>query len=126
MVRINLDALPILDLRMIHNLKALDQPDLPPLVPELIATFNETTPNQLLKIRGLQTQSDWIGIKRIAHSLKSSAANLGGKRVSKVCAILEADASAQTTTELIALLEKELGKFYQALSREAGNAALAG
>ena len=57
--------------------------------PNLVEVFIESTEEILLALEQAYRQQDVGSFGRHAHSLKSSAANLGGRRLSKLAAELE-------------------------------------
>lgn len=68
---------------------------------KMIAHFLERTPNDVAKLRHAFDTNDTEVLRRIAHAMKSGAANLGATEFSKHCAELE-----------IAALEDRLSKTY--------------
>jgi two-component system sensor histidine kinase/response regulator len=57
---------------------------------ELIHLFLELTPKRIDHLKKSLHDQNWHAISRDAHSLKSSSANLGAKRVYSACRRLEA------------------------------------
>ena len=83
------DASAPIDLTVIKNLRKLQKPDRPDLVSGLVELYLETAQEILVEIRRAIQNADLIKISEYAHSLKSSAANLGAIKLAETCLILE-------------------------------------
>lgn len=76
----------ILNQTTIENLKALGGDE---LLHELIDLFLEHSPGLLSNISNGQSTSDWDQVSRAAHSLKSSAGNIGAFQLQAVASNIE-------------------------------------
>ncbi|NIP57479.1 MAG: hypothetical protein GWM92_04680, partial [Gemmatimonadetes bacterium] len=78
------------------------------LVLQLVEIFLEHTPVRMGQIQGGLDETDLEVAERGAHSLKSSAGNLGARRLERVAARIEEHASrgeAEEATDLLVELE---------------------
>lgn len=111
---------PALDASTLAELKELSDQTDPTLVSDLIRLFFETVPPKLSQVEALINQSRYekLTCEQIsfqAHSIKSSAANLGAKTMAQFCQELEtASRPAQTAS-----FSPELGKpLFEKIKRE--------
>lgn len=79
----------VIDLTAIQGIRRLQKPGRPDLLKELIALFIESTADNMKTLRTAVTNNDLETVSRIAHILKSSAANLGANKLSQTCYELE-------------------------------------
>ncbi len=68
-----------INLRVIEGLKELEEPGSHALISGLIDSFLESAPSQLASVADALAEGDAGQVARTAHSLKSSAANLGAQ-----------------------------------------------
>ena len=68
-----------INLRVIEGLKELEEPGSHALISRLIDSFLESAPSQLASVADALAEGDAGQVARTAHSLKSSAANLGAQ-----------------------------------------------
>lgn len=61
----------------------------PDLIVELIDLYLEDVPPQLSAMKDFVLKADAVSLKRAAHNLKGSSANLGAKAVAMLCEELE-------------------------------------
>ena len=66
--------------------------DEPEIIVELIDTYLEDSSNQVAQMTPMLTAGDWVTLRRIAHSMKSSSATFGAMVLSKMCEALEHNA----------------------------------
>lgn len=78
----------------------------PSLVVQLVRMFEEFAPQRMVRIRAALAVSNTATIKAEAHSFKSTSANLGARRLSEICAILESVADQITPAELSTLVDR--------------------
>jgi len=96
---------PVLDTAVIEGLRELGGDDDPGLVLELIEMFLDDAPSRLSEMmQGLEA-GDLELMTRSAHTLKSSAANMGAMLLSSICKELEAAARAQDVARYAAMTE---------------------
>jgi DNA-binding response OmpR family regulator len=89
----------------LESLKLLETPGEEGFVASLLAIFRRDTPLRLEEMDRSAGAQDAETFRRAAHSLKSSAASLGGLRVEALCARMEAlSAAPATLSEAAALL----------------------
>jgi HPt (histidine-containing phosphotransfer) domain-containing protein len=83
------DSCPVLDLEVVASLKALDDDGGDSLFLELIDLFVDDAAAQIRSLQNSLKCGDVRGVERSAHSLKSSCANIGARRMSQICFELE-------------------------------------
>lgn len=76
------------------------------LLERLVTAYLEEAPVYHQNIRAGGVARDFDLVKINAHSLKSSSANLGAVRLSKLCQDLESSASAKAADDVTDLLEQ--------------------
>jgi CheY-like chemotaxis protein len=89
------------------------------LLQRVISTFLQDTPSQLAILHEAVAESDPATIRKTAHSLKSSSANVGADALARLFKDLEQMARAGLTDrapDLIAQLEREFQSVRQSLS----------
>lgn len=89
---------PLLDAAMIAELRELDEGE-DGLLTELVDMFCEETTRRVSELREALEQGDTGAAERIAHAMKSAAANIGAKSLSAHWQQLESDARAGAPTE---------------------------
>ena len=107
----------ILDQPTIENLKKLGGDD---FLHELIDLFIEHSPGLVQTINDGQPASDWDKVGRAAHSLKSSAGNIGAFALQTVASDLEQAANNSdlpTITASIELLAPTFNAVVEALKK---------
>jgi len=95
----------VLDLEVIATLKALGGEDEPELFIELVDLFIEDTCQQLEQVSAALGRGDPDEVRRRAHTLKSSCANVGAVHMAQNCFQLEQLAVAEELNEIRGLLE---------------------
>lgn len=99
--------LPILDYKHLSALDELSDPN-DSLINELSKIFSSTTPNLLSELKNAVERDDQESIRRLAHRLKGSAANLGARRMAAQCAELERQSqNSKSELNLLLLLQIE-------------------
>jgi CheY-like chemotaxis protein len=83
-----------LDLQVLADLRLLQDPGAPDFVTELIGHFLREVPQSVADLTASLAAGDARRASRVAHSMKSSCANLGAMRLSRLCAAIERLASA--------------------------------
>jgi HPt (histidine-containing phosphotransfer) domain-containing protein len=81
-----MNALPILDPRVLDRLREWGGPE---LLGRMIELFLELGPDRLASLRAGLEEGDFDAVGGVAHSLKSSAGNLGAERLRVASARLE-------------------------------------
>ncbi len=109
------------DVASLRGLRGLRLPDgLDPLE-ELTALFVADSRSNLDKMREAHAAADGALLKRLAHSVKGSASNLGARRLSSLCAEVEQCAVAGLLDEvppLLAQASEEFDRVCSALTAE--------
>lgn len=86
--------MPILDTSMLESLRELASPDQPDFLKNLLTLFTQSAPERLRTLLAALQSGDLSNAGREAHSLKSSAANIGATEFSEICQAIEKAARA--------------------------------
>ena len=84
----------MIDAETIAALDALNEEGETDVVSEVFRLFLADAPARVTAIRTAAAGGDTAGLRRAAHALKGSAANVGAQQVRDVCLALEHGASA--------------------------------
>ena len=101
----------VLDPDVIATLKELGGDDEPELFVELVDLFIQDTCEQLAQASEALERGDSEEMRRRAHTLKSSCANVGAVNMSKLCFQIEQHALAQELEHVRQLLTDALSEF---------------
>jgi signal transduction histidine kinase/CheY-like chemotaxis protein/HPt (histidine-containing phosphotransfer) domain-containing protein len=104
-------AVDVIDTAVIDRLRALDRKDRPSRMVRAVTRFVETAPSLVNAICASHAKGDAEALWRAAHSLKSSSAALGAKRLSLASAEIEhgsRTSGVSAVTGLVAGIEKEM------------------
>lgn len=101
----------VLDQDVIATLKDLGGEDEPELFMELVDLFIDDTCGQLEEVSAALTRGDSDEMRRRAHTLKSSCANVGAVHLAQRCFQLEQLALAEELEEIRGLLTDVLAEF---------------
>lgn len=88
----------------------------PEFVDKMIDTFLAHTPGRVAALQAGGKSNDLEAVRQAAHSLKSSAANLGARKLRDLCENLEQLAAAKQAESLAALLPELDEVFTQAVA----------
>ena len=96
--------------------------DEPEIIVELIDTYLEDSSNQVAQMTPMLVAGDWVTLRRIAHSMKSSSATFGAMVLSKMCETLEHNAKDNgihgDATAQVSGVEREHVRVLEALRGE--------
>jgi HPt (histidine-containing phosphotransfer) domain-containing protein len=109
----------VLDVTVLHRLRALQTEGEPDIVADVAGVFLADVPGRLLLIREAVESGDQATAERLAHSLKSSAAMLGARALSRIAADLETrarDGVVDRGDPQVAELEQAFAATREALS----------
>ena len=93
-----------IDRSKIEELFQFDMDNDDDLLPELCAVFRKIAPERMTGMVRAYEQGDWATLSRQAHTLKSSAGNLGAFRLEELCKSIEGVVAMRGTEELRLLL----------------------
>ncbi len=110
------DREAILDQKALQQLRDLGAANGRDVLGKVIGYFRRQSQEDVSLLRKAQTDNDSVALHRIAHSLKSSSANLGAMDLSRHCAKLEADARQGDLSEVSNLLNAIEAHLPQVLS----------
>jgi signal transduction histidine kinase/DNA-binding response OmpR family regulator/HPt (histidine-containing phosphotransfer) domain-containing protein len=107
-----------IDRSVLDSLRELQIPGEPDLVAEFVRLFHDETPPLVAALRAGVSDGEADAIRRAAHTLKSSSANLGALHMSAISAKLEQKGRSgelEGTPALLSELEREFDRVAQAL-----------
>lgn len=110
-----------LDRAALNNIRALQRPGAPNLLGKLINVYFSSSQELMASLRDGLAQADSEAVRKAAHALKSSSANLGAKQLAGLCKDLEALGRAKQLEGAQALYQKvenEYAQVTQALNAE--------
>lgn len=99
-----------MDLSVLTSFEEVQEEGEPDFVVELIDLYLEDTPRRIAAMKATVMETDAMSLKRAAHSLRGSSANLGARRMAALCDELEhvdGNDSVQKTSALLSGLEQE-------------------
>jgi HPt (histidine-containing phosphotransfer) domain-containing protein len=109
------------DMELLNAFEELQSDDGSDLIVELIDLYIEDAPQRILAIREAAAATDWVLLKRAAHNLKGSSANLGVRHVAETCKELEGlehDHSTKDVGYLLQQIDHEFSRASAALLSE--------
>lgn len=106
-----------LDKDILNNIRELQTGDEEDLLSELIDVYKKDSKQTMTGLIASIGQGDFVAIKRAAHRLKGSSANLGGSELAAMCRKLETAAEEGNTQKLAGLLP-ELKETYSQTVKE--------
>ena len=101
----------ILDMHVVQALRELGGDDEPGLFDEVVELFLTDTKNSVAKLVAAFEAGDAQAMQRVAHTMKSSSANVGAMRMSKLCFELEKLGRAGSCEGAQALVEETCKHF---------------
>jgi CheY-like chemotaxis protein len=108
----------VIDLSQLAGLRQIQPPGATDFVSELIDLFLNEAVVQLKLLREAVTSNDETGIRRVAHCLKGSSANMGANHMAAISEKMEKRDPAQDPKQLLAELEGEFALVREALEAE--------
>jgi CheY-like chemotaxis protein len=102
---------PAVDLRVLTEFKIMMEDDGPRMACELISIYLQDTPTLLAALQANLVQHDAPSFQRMAHTLKSSSAQMGAKRLAQLCLELEELGEAQSLAQAPALLTQAIAEY---------------
>lgn len=82
-------ASEMVDIAVLTSFAAAQMEGEPDLIVELIDLYLEDAPRRIADLQAAIAGADQLALKRTAHSLRGSSANLGARQVAALCAELE-------------------------------------
>ena len=104
----------IIDMEMLEQLRELEDSGDPGLILGLISDFKKRAPELIHEIQVQLPANQLNLVERAAHSLKSSAALLGGMQMSQTCQTIEDAAESKSPQLLTPELLTELDALFVA------------
>jgi|GEM_PF-1633093 len=112
---------PVLDPRVLNSLREFAGAKAQKVISQIIKQYLEDAPERLHAITTAATAQDTEALRKAAHSLRSSSANLGAITVAQLCKTVENIARSGTTegtSEAIKQLQTEYARVEVALQSE--------
>ena len=109
------------DMEVLNAFEELQEDHESDLIVELIDLYLTDAPQRLLAIREAAFANEWLLLKRAAHNLKGSSANLGIRQVAETCRKLEGtdyELSTESVEKLLQQLDHEFARASEALLTE--------
>ncbi len=101
---------PLLDVKIINQLKALDAQAPDHFMREVIEQFVGGVPETLNNVKRFASEGTWLAVARSAHQLRGGSLTLGARRLEQICKKIEEAAD----DGLFATANELLGDFEQA------------
>ena len=114
----NFQSIPRLDKSFLEDLRMLESNPPDGIVDEILNIFFEIAPKMVAELKTALDHSNLIEINRKAHSLKSSAGNLGATRMAEVCLQLERSTDLEQMRALVSVLTEECSALMIELKNE--------
>ena len=114
---------PIIDGKVLDSFRKLQSADAPDIIVQLIDLYLNELPARLTAVHQAVEHGDASRLARAAHTLKGSSANMGARRVARLCLDLEMQGKAGDLTgaaDLAARLDQEIESARQALVKQKG------
>ena len=102
------------DMDLLNAFEELQSDDGSDLIVELIDLYLDDAPQRILAIREAAVATEWGLLKRAAHNLKGSSANLGVQQVAETCKKLEGLERDHSTNGVEFLLQQMDHEFARA------------
>ena len=98
------------DLDVLRSYEKIQIDGEPDLIVELIDLYVEDAPRRLAVMKLSLTETNWLSLKREAHSLRGSSGNLGASKMALICDEIEGLESRDPfpVEALLSCLEQEL------------------
>ncbi len=116
------DNLPmVLDVTVLENIRRMERNGSPGLMARLADLYQRNTTTLLEQLRGAAKLGEREGLRTVAHTLKSSSANVGATRMQGLCKELEMMARAGPVPDAMAYvvaIEQEFAMIQVALRRQ--------
>jgi HPt (histidine-containing phosphotransfer) domain-containing protein len=109
----------VLDMDLLNAFEELQIDDEADLIVELIDLYQADLAPRMAGIRGNAAAGEWVLLRRAAHTLKGSSANLGISKVAATCAEIErmdGDNLPRQAADIIERLQREVDKAGAALA----------
>ncbi len=90
-----MNILPIIDLRTVEDLRALNPGDNDAFLREIVGIFLDDTPRRITELEQSLSARDMAKFSRAAHSIKGSSSNLGASRLRAAAEAIEHHAKDQ-------------------------------
>ena len=125
-VRTVTPAVPVIDPRIFEDLQALDQATRHDFLARIVRQFEHDTAGLLVELRAALSAADADAVARIAHHVKGTGAQLGGRRLASSCTALVRKAIAGTISgaeDELALVEAAYEELRRAWAERLGEHA---
>jgi HPt (histidine-containing phosphotransfer) domain-containing protein len=110
----------MLDPKFLSELRLMDDDPANSIVDRILAVFARQAPEMIRTMRESARNQNHETLKGTAHSLKSSAGNLGAVRMAAICEYLEGKTDFRDVDEVLSELESVFGSVSLLLKSESG------
>ncbi len=114
-------GIPVIDQSVLNSLRDLQMPGKPDILKRVISAYLSSTAPLLVTLKEAYSAKDIEGTQNLAHTLKSSSANVGAIKLSELCKELEMACRNNTLENaalLISSIESEVTLVTDALNKE--------
>ena len=108
----NTSTQAVIDLTQLNALRKINPSSGDSILKKLITIYLKSSPGFLAQIEDAITTTDRVVLKRAAHTLKSSTANVGATRLAELCKKMETIAETQQITDASAVLSEIQQEFH--------------
>ncbi len=111
----------LLDVNTINGIRALQNPQSPNILEQLLEIYRSSSPELIKKLDLSIQDGSCESIREAAHSLKSASGNIGARKIFELSAKLEEmgrDKEIDGTRKLLEEIERYFPKIYELLERE--------
>lgn len=108
----NTSTQTVIDLTQLNALRKINPSSGDSILKKLITIYLKSSPGFLAQIEDAITTTDRVVLKRAAHTLKSSTANVGATRLAELCKKMETIAETQQITDASAVLSEIQQEFH--------------
>lgn len=114
---------PVLDPAVVSGLRQLTPPGEPDVLAEVLNLFLVEVPPRLDRLRNAWASGNIEEVRRVAHSLKGSAGNIGARRLYDVCRQLDTSGKSgdRAAAAVVDALGVEFGKVEAEIRRLLSN-----
>ncbi len=102
----------VINLAQLNSLRKINPASGDSILKKLIAIYLKSAPEFLTQIENAIATNDRVVLKRAAHTLKSSTANVGATRLEELCKKMEDLAETQKTADASAALQEIQQEFH--------------
>jgi PAS domain S-box-containing protein len=100
------DATPLVDMRIVAELRAIDEPGRPSLLASLLRDYLAEAPAAISEIKRFADRREAAQLAQRAHKLAGVSASLGASGITEVCVSIERQIAAGNLTGLASMIDQ--------------------